>query len=82
MILLKEIGKWIPIVNATLFSAYHLFSPWEFITRIIACFPFVYFVYKKKNIFLGMVVHCTLNTVSVVMSIVSLLSDTGFWLRA
>ncbi len=78
---INRFGKWTPIIITLLFSAYHLFSPWENITRIIACFPFVYCVYKKKNIFIGMVVHCTLNTASIIMAIISLMSNSGFWQR-
>lgn len=71
---INRFGNWAPVIIAVLFSAYHLFSPWEFITRIIACLPFVYYVYKKKNIYIGMVVHCTINTVSVIIGIMNLLS--------
>ncbi len=78
---INRFGTWAPVLITLLFSAYHLFSPWENATRVIACFPFVYCVYKKKNIYIGMVVHCTLNMASVIMTIVNLMSDTGFWLR-
>ncbi|EKQ51439.1 MULTISPECIES: type II CAAX endopeptidase family protein [unclassified Clostridium] len=78
---INRFGNWTPVIIAILFSAYHLFSPWEFITRIIACFPFVYCVYKKKNIYIGMVVHCILNMASAIIAITSLLSNSGFWQR-
>lgn len=78
---INRFGKSTPIIVTLLFSAYHLFSPWEYITRVIACFPFIYCVYKKKNIYIGMVVHCTLNTVSIVMAIIGLMSNSGFWHR-
>ncbi|WMJ89025.1 CPBP family intramembrane glutamic endopeptidase [Anaerocolumna sp. MB42-C2] len=70
---INRFGNWTPVIITVLFSAYHLFSPWEFLTRIIACLPFVYCVYKKKNIYIGMIVHCTLNTASVIMAVLSLL---------
>lgn len=56
-----------PFVNAVLFSFYHLFSPWEFVTRIIGCFPFILYDYKKRNIVFGMLVHVTMNLFSVIM---------------
>ncbi len=71
---INRFGNWTPLIIAVLFSAYHLFSPWEFITRIIACLPFIYCVYKKKNIYIGMVVHCLLNTASVIIAIINMFS--------
>ena len=68
-------------IISVLFSLYHLFSPWENATRIIACLPFVYCVYRRKNVFIGMIVHCSLNMASVIMMIMSILSDTVFWQR-
>jgi membrane protease YdiL (CAAX protease family) len=79
---IQRFGKWAPFMISVLFSAYHLFSPWENITRIIACFPFVYCVYKKKNIFIGMVVHCFLNMSSVIMTIMVVLNHSQVWSRA
>ncbi|NNU78071.1 CPBP family intramembrane glutamic endopeptidase [Clostridium estertheticum] len=78
---INRFGKLTPLIITLLFSAYHLFSPWEYITRVIACFPFVHFVYKKKNIYIGMAVHCTLNIVSIVMAIIGLMSNSGLWHR-
>ncbi len=58
-----------PIITAVLFSLYHLFSPWENVTRIVAVTPYHYVVWKKKNIYIGMIVHCSLNLVSSFMLI-------------
>ncbi|MBB2184441.1 CPBP family intramembrane metalloprotease [Lachnospiraceae bacterium MD1] len=69
---ISRYGNWAPVIITVLFSVYHLFSPWENFTRILAILPFTYCVYKKKNIIIGMVVHCTLNMASVIMTIMSL----------
>ncbi len=58
-----------PIITAVLFSLYHLFSPWENVTRIVALIPYHYVVWKKKNIFIGMIVHCSMNLISSFMLI-------------
>jgi membrane protease YdiL (CAAX protease family) len=60
---------WAPLVNVTLFSLYHFFSPWQFITRIIAFYPWPFVVRKKNNIFLSMAAHCMLNIGYCFMSI-------------
>ncbi|MCL1896682.1 MAG: CPBP family intramembrane metalloprotease [Clostridiales bacterium] len=59
-----KLGKAAPFVNTALFSLYHLFTPWENITRILAITPMVYAVWVKKNIRIGIWTHCGLNTLS------------------
>lgn len=61
---MAKLGKMAPLTNAVLFSIYHFFIPWENITRIIALIPFIYAVWYKKNIRIGIFVHCTLNILS------------------
>ena len=59
--------------NTILFSAYHLWSPWLLLTRVIATYPINHYVWKKKNIFLSITVHCTLNIVGDVILIYPLI---------
>lgn len=61
---MAKLGRLAPLVNAVLFSLYHFFTPWENITRVIALIPFIYAVWYKKNIRIGILVHCTLNILS------------------
>ncbi len=61
-----KLGKLAPLTNAVLFSLYHFFTPWENITRIIALIPYISVVYLKKNIRIGMIVHLSLNTLSMI----------------
>jgi membrane protease YdiL (CAAX protease family) len=68
---INRFGNWAPVIITVLFSAYHLFSPWEFVTRIVAFFPMAYCVYKKKNIYIGIAAHCMLNIGSIAMNIVN-----------
>jgi membrane protease YdiL (CAAX protease family) len=44
---MNRLGKAAPLVNAVLFSLYHLFSPWESGTRVLAMLPYVYMVWYK-----------------------------------
>lgn len=57
----SHFGKWAPIINSILFSIYHFFTPWQNPVRIIALLPMVYLVWKKKNVYLGIIIHCTVN---------------------
>lgn len=62
---MERFGRWAPLVNVTLFSLYHFWSPWQLLARILGLGPTVYAVRWKRNVRLGMVVHCSLNTLGV-----------------
>jgi membrane protease YdiL (CAAX protease family) len=42
-------------------------SPWQLVARIIGLAPTVYAVRARRNIYLGMAVHCSLNTIGVLL---------------
>ena len=63
---LSRLKAWAPLMNILLFSLYHFFTPWENPVRIIALLPLVYAVWWKRNIYLGMIVHCAGNTIGAV----------------
>ena len=74
LLLKKEKTTKLPVLrNTILFSAYHLWSPWLLLTRVIATYPINYYVWKRKNIFLSITVHCTLNIVGDVILIYPLI---------
>jgi membrane protease YdiL (CAAX protease family) len=58
------------VINVLLFSLYHFFSPWQFVTRVVALLPIVYLVARKRNIYLSIFVHCGLNVLGMVAAIV------------
>jgi membrane protease YdiL (CAAX protease family) len=64
---MEWMGRWAPLVNVTLFSLYHFWSPWQIVARILGFAPTVYAVRWKRNIYLGMIVHCSLNSIAVVL---------------
>jgi len=70
---MNRFGKFAPLINAMLFSIYHLFTPWENISRMLAVLPFVCIVYWKRNIHIGIVTHCAVNTLSCLMMFRSLI---------
>ena len=64
---MQGFGRWAPLVNVSLFSLYHFWSPWQFVARILGFGATVYAVQAKRNVYLGMAVHCSLNTISVTL---------------
>lgn len=59
---LERFGKWAPLINVSLFSLYHFWTPWQTISRILWLLPWVYTTWRKQNIYLMMIAHCTANT--------------------
>lgn len=53
--------KWAPILNGTLFGLYHFWQPHNYLAIIGVGIIISYVVWKKKNVFLGIAIHCTLN---------------------
>jgi uncharacterized protein len=71
---MERLGRWAPLVNASLFSIYHFWSPWQIVARILGIGPMVYAVRWKRSVYLGMAVHCALNTLAVTLTTSSALS--------
>ena len=58
---LSHLGFWAPLINTVLFSVYHFFTPSENISRILLLLPMVYVVWWKRNIRIGIILHCAGN---------------------
>jgi membrane protease YdiL (CAAX protease family) len=54
---LEHLGAWAPVLSTVLFSLYHLWSPWVFLSRVIFFFPGPWFVWKKKDLRLSIGMH-------------------------
>ena len=67
------LGAWAPAVNILLFSLYHFWSPWQNIGRILAMTPLYYTVWWKRNIYLGIMMHVTVNVISAFMLLLLIL---------
>jgi membrane protease YdiL (CAAX protease family) len=64
---ISRLRGWAPLLNVVLFSVYHFFSPWRNVERILALLPGTYIIQWKKNIYLGMIPHCLLNTTAMLL---------------
>ncbi|HEX5809027.1 MAG TPA: type II CAAX endopeptidase family protein [Anaerolineales bacterium] len=70
---LSRFGYWAPLLNVALFSLYHLWTPWMFFSRIVLLVPMVYFVWWRRNIYIGIIAHCLLNLIGTIVLFVQLL---------
>ena len=53
--------NWAPIINGSLFGLYHFWQPHNMIASIAIGIILSYIVWKKRNVYLGIAIHCTLN---------------------
>ena len=67
---MQRFGVMSVFLNSLLFAIYHFWSPWLILTRFIALTPLFYVVYKRKSIWIGILVHCLSNFVTVVEMLV------------
>jgi membrane protease YdiL (CAAX protease family) len=73
---ISRLGRWAPLVNSVLFSLYHFFTPWQNLVRILALLPMVYTGWWKRNIYLGIIVHCTANTLGALATLALVANST------
>jgi len=52
---------WAPVLNGAFFGLYHFWQPHNWIASIILGIVFSFAVWKTKNVYVGIAIHCTLN---------------------
>jgi membrane protease YdiL (CAAX protease family) len=68
-------GKFATLFHSFLFAAQHVLTPWMIITRTLGLLPLLFGV-KKKNIYIGIIVHILCNMVNVVTGIAFIVKMT------
>ncbi len=68
-------GKYAILFHSLLFAAQHVLEPWMIITRTLGFLPILFGV-KKKNIYVGIIVHILCNMVNVVTGIAFIVKMT------
>jgi membrane protease YdiL (CAAX protease family) len=66
---LSRMKGWAPLANTVLFALQHLLTPWQVPFIILGVLPQAYLVSKKRNIYLGILAHSTLNFLSTILLI-------------
>ncbi|WP_225725762.1 MULTISPECIES: CPBP family intramembrane glutamic endopeptidase [unclassified Nocardia] len=71
------LGGWAPVVSTVLFSVYHFWSPWAFVSRVIFTFPGFWLAWRHKDIRLSIGMHvgsaailATVGTIAVALNLV------------
>lgn len=70
----SHLKRWNPLLHSLLMALYHTWTPWMFVARTVGLLPLVYIVQRKKNIYLGIISHCLLNTIDVIIGVAFILN--------
>jgi membrane protease YdiL (CAAX protease family) len=54
---------WAPLVNGAFFGLYHFWQPHNLVALIVVGTILSYVVWKTKNVYLGIALHCAINIV-------------------
>ncbi|QIS12277.1 CPBP family intramembrane glutamic endopeptidase [Nocardia arthritidis] len=54
---IAHLGGWAPVVSAVLFSLYHFWTPWVFVSRVIFMFPGFWLAWRNKDIRVSIGMH-------------------------
>jgi membrane protease YdiL (CAAX protease family) len=60
--------KWAPVVNGTLFGLYHFWQPHNYLAIIAVGIVLSYIVWKTKNVYVGIIVHCAMNIIGALLA--------------
>lgn len=66
-------GSGAPVWNTILFTSYHFWSPWRFVTRVVFSLPMVFTVWKTKSISVGIWWHCLGNVIGEIITFLAVL---------
>lgn len=60
---LSRFGRWTPVIETALFTIYHFWQPYYWITQFIPFLPITSAVWWKRNIKLGILSHMAMNLI-------------------
>ena len=58
--------QWAPVLNGALFGLYHFWQPHNVLPLMAIGIILSYIVWKKKNVYLGIIIHCSINVLGAV----------------
>ncbi len=58
---LSRLGFWAPVLNGLLFALYHFWQPYAYLSIAAAMVPLAWLVWRKQNVYLGIVLHVLIN---------------------
>jgi membrane protease YdiL (CAAX protease family) len=71
---LERYGRWAPVINTTLFSIYHFWSPWQILVRIAGFLPVSWVAWRTRSVYVSMAAHVMINTVFLAFLLLAMLA--------
>jgi membrane protease YdiL (CAAX protease family) len=72
---IDRFGRGAPVLNAVLFSLYHLWTPWQNIGRILGLLPWIYTVWRKRSVALSIAIHISVNSIFLLLVLAAVTAD-------
>lgn len=73
---LAYLGRWAPVLNMTLFATYHVWSPWQIVSRIAFFLPTVWATWRYQDLRISLWVHCLGNVLGVLLTLAAVIAVT------
>ena len=70
----SRLNRWTQVTHSALFALYHTFTPWMILSRTVGALPLIYVVKSKRNVYLGIISHCLLNSVDFVIGMLFIIN--------
>ena len=64
------LGIWSVVLNAGLFTLYHVWAPWQMVTRFLFLAPLIYAVWRTRDIRIGIWFQCFGNVLAVLGALI------------
>jgi membrane protease YdiL (CAAX protease family) len=74
---LAAAGDWAPLVNTGLFALYHLWTPWQAVSRIVFFLPTVWLTWRRRDLRIAVWVHCLANSLGVLATLAAVLAGVA-----
>ena len=65
---MNAFGKWSFVINTVLFSLYHFWQPYIYLTLVLSLLPMIYITWKTKDLRVATFTHCLLNIIGALAS--------------
>lgn len=60
---IDRLGRWAPVLNTTLFSIYHFWTPWQNPARILGFLPIAWVAWRRQSVQVAIAGHVSINVV-------------------
>lgn len=74
---LARFRAWTPFLSMTLFLLYHFWQPWNIVVYMLALWPLAYLTWRKRNVYLAIVLHSSLNVIPMLLQLPILFAVAG-----